>query len=90
VVRSKIGEKCQRKFFETKTDVERYAGQKRIEQLNQGREAVEFPSWLRVMAERADAKLVAFGKTIDDAVSFYTRHLQRSKTAVPIKQALYS
>jgi hypothetical protein len=42
------------------------------------------------MAERADAKLVAFGKTIDDAVSFYTRHLQRSKTAVPIKQALYS
>jgi hypothetical protein len=43
VVRSKIGEKWQRKFFETKTDAETYAERKRIELLNQGREAVEFP-----------------------------------------------
>ncbi len=45
-MRSKIGEKWERKVFEIKTDAETYAQRKQIELLNQGREGVEFPSWL--------------------------------------------
>ena len=88
VVRAKIAGKWVRKYFETKDQAETYRSQKNIEVRNQGREAVEFPSWLRVMAERANARLIPFEKTIDDAVDFYTAHLERLKTAVPIKQAI--
>jgi len=61
VVRAKIAGKWVRKYFESKDQAETYRSQKNIEVRNQGREAIEFPSWLRVMAERANARLVPFG-----------------------------
>ena len=85
VVRSKVKGKWARKYFETKSEAKTYCDQKNTELKNQGREAVEFPSWLRVMAQKANERLTPHAKTIDDAVSFYLNHLAKLKKSVPLK-----
>ena len=88
VVRSKISGKWERKFFETKTEAETYAQQKEIELLNQGREAVQFPSWLRIEARQGQERLQPHGKTISDAVDFYVQHLEATQRSAKVSQAL--
>jgi len=84
VVRSKISGKWQRKFFETKPEAKTYAQQKEIELLNQGREGVQFPSWLRVEAQQGQERLQPHGKTISDAVDFYVRHLETTQRSAKV------
>jgi integrase len=88
VVRSKISGKWERKFFETKAEAETYAQQKEIELLNQGREGVQFPSWLRIQAQQGQERLKPHGKTISDAVEFYIKHLEATQTSAKVSQAL--
>jgi integrase len=88
VVRGKLAGKWVRKYFATKGEAETHAKQKNTELKNQGREGVEFPTWLRVMAQRANEQLTPHGKTIDDAVSFFVAHLAKLKKSVPLKQAI--
>jgi integrase len=88
VVRSKINGKWARKFFETKAEAETYVQQKEIELLNQGREGVQFPSWLRIQAQQGQDRLQPHGKTIADAVDFYIKHLEATQRSAKVLQAL--
>ena len=84
VVRSNLEGKWERKFFETEREAQTYVQQKETELLNQGKEGVQFPSWLRVMAQRCQHLLEPHGKTIADAVDFYLNHLKAiKKSALP-------
>jgi len=84
VVRSKISGKWQRKFFETKAEAQTYVQQKEIELLNQGREAVQFPSWLRIQAQQGQERLKPHGKTISDAIDFYVQHLEATQRSANV------
>jgi len=88
VVRSKISGKWERKFFETKAEAETYTQQKEIELLNQGREGVQFPSWLRIQAQQGQERLQSHGKTISDAVEFYVKHLETTQRSAKVSHAL--
>lgn len=88
VVRSKVTGKWERRFFQTKAEAETYAAQKEIELLNQGSEAMVFPTELRVMAQRAARQLAEYKKTISDAVEFYVKHLDATTRSVPLAVAM--
>ena len=88
VVRSKVNGKWVRKYFPTKVEAKTYCDQRNMEVKNQGRESVEFPSWLRVMAQKSNERLAQHGKTIDDAVSFYVQHLAKLKRSLLLKEAM--
>lgn len=88
VVRGKVDGKWVRKYFHTKGEAQTYCELKNTELLNLGREALEFPSWLRVMAQEGRRRLEPHGKTIDDAVSFYLDHLAKLKKSVLLTQAV--
>ncbi len=88
VVRSKVSGKWERKFFTTKVEAQTFVRLKEVELLNQGREGVTFPTWLRVMAEQQAERLKPFGKTLSDAVDFYVRHLEAVTNSVPLPQAM--
>jgi integrase len=75
VVRGKVNGRWARKYFETKAEAQTYSEQKNIELLNQGREGIEFPSSLRVMAQDCQFRLQQRGKTINDATAHYLQHL---------------
>lgn len=87
VVRSNVTGKWERRFFRTKAEAETYAAQKEIELLNQGSEAMAFPTELRVMAQRAARQLAEYKKTISDAVEFYVKHLDATTRSVPLAVA---
>ena len=88
VVRDKITGKWRRKFFRTQREAKIYCELREIELHNQGREGVMFPADLRVMAYRASRQLEPYGKTIDDAVAHYLKHLQIERGSVPVRQAV--
>lgn len=88
VVRSKLSGKWERRFFCTRTEAQTYVQLKEVELLNQGKEGATFPSWLRVMAERENRRLNAFGKTITDAAEFYLKHLEATAKSVPFSIAM--
>jgi hypothetical protein len=88
VVRGKVAGKWQRKYFETKGEATTYAQKQNTLLLNEGRRGVEFPSWLRLSAERAYETLLPWGKTIEDAIHFYVSHLERTKKSAPLQTAV--
>ena len=65
-----------RRFFVTKREAETFIDQKKVEMLNGGNEAAQFPTALRVMRGEAAQLLTPYGKTILDAVNFYLPHLK--------------
>jgi integrase len=74
-----------RKFFESRGEAKTYADLKTIELMNQGREGLEFPSSLRVMAQQAHDQLSPYGKTIADAVAFFLPHVKAQATSRPVR-----
>src|SRR5438105_13675700 len=81
VVRGKVAGKWQRKYFETKGEATTYAQKQNTLLLNEGRNGIEFPAWLRLSAQRSYETLLPWGKTIEDALLFYVAHLEKSKTS---------
>jgi integrase len=79
VVNGRENGKRTRRFFETKKEADSYAQEKRIELENKGREAAEFPSWLRVMAEECNARLAEHKCTIKDATEHLLAHIAATK-----------
>lgn len=73
-----------RKYCETLGEAKTYANQKTIELMNQGRDSVEFPTWLRVMAQHARDLLSPFGKTIADAVEYFLPHVKARAISRPV------
>ena len=88
VVRGKVAGKWQRRYFETRGEATTYAQKQNTLLLNEGRRGVEFPSWLRLSAERAYETLLPWGKTIEDALHFYVSHLEKAKRAVALRSAI--
>ncbi len=88
LVRGKVGGRWERRYFVTKAEAVGYAQQQNVRLLNEGRHGIDFPSWLRVSAERAHQALAPHGKSIEDAVTFYVSHLERTKRAAPLKTAV--
>ena len=88
VVRAKLSGRWIRKYFQTKGEAETYRDQKNIEIENQGMEAVEFSTELRVMAQRCATLLKPHGKTIEDATDFYLDRLSKAQKAIPLKDAI--
>jgi integrase len=89
VVRSKGPDgRWVRKFFETHGEAKTYTELKTIELMNKGRESVEFPAWLRVMAQQAHEQLQVYGKTIADAVAFYLPHIKAQATNRPVAKVV--
>ncbi len=60
-------------IFETKGEANTYAQQQNTRLLNEGRNGIEFPEWLRLSAQRAYESLLPFRKTLEDAVAHYSR-----------------
>ncbi len=75
-----------RKFFTAKTDAETFVHLKNVELQNQGREGVEFPSWLRIMAGECNELLEPFQKTIRDATEHYLAHLRVSARSCTVSE----
>ncbi len=88
VVRSKIAGRWVRKYFEKRTDAQTYCELKNVELFNQGRDSMEFPASLRLMAQEAFEMLAPHGKTIADAVAFYLAHLESSTKSAKIAAAV--
>ena len=88
VVRGKVAGKWQRRYFETRGEANTYAQQQNTRLLNEGRNGIEFPEWLRLSAQRAYESLVPFKKTLEDAVAHYVAHLERTTRSVPIAVAV--
>src|ERR1700730_3791375 len=88
VVRGKGAGKWERRYFVTKGEATTYAQQQNTRLLNEGRDGIEFPSWLRLSAQRAHESLVPLGKTIEDAVTFYLSHLETARRAAPLQAAI--
>ena len=88
VVRGKIAGTWARKYFKTKPEAETYRDLKNGELSNQGVEAIEFSTELRVMAQRCSERLKSHGKTIEDATTFYLDRLSKAQKAIPLKQAI--
>jgi integrase len=78
--------KRKRKFFETEGAAKSFAALKNAELKRNGIEGAEFPTALRVMAQRAVDNLQQFGKTIDDAVDHYVAHLKASAKSCTVAQ----
>jgi integrase len=84
VARGKVAGKWDRKYFRTRGEAETFAQQRNTELLNQGLEALDVPSWLRIMAQRCQSQLDGYGKTLEDAVNFYLPHLQATNRSCVI------
>jgi integrase len=76
VVNYRESGKRKRSFFETKEAANSFVAFKNAELKRNGVEGAEFPTWLRVMAQRCTDKLEAFGKTIEDATEHFIAHLK--------------
>jgi integrase len=83
-------EKRERKFFATIKEAETYAQQRNTELFNQGRESLEFPTWLRVMAQECHSQLSAKGRSLRDATEHYLAYLERLAVSVPLAKATAS
>ena len=88
LVRGKVAGKWQRRYFVTKSEASSYAQQQNVRLLNEGKDGIDFPSWLRLSAERAHQALATYDKTIEDAVSFYISHLEQTRRAAPLTAAI--
>jgi integrase len=88
MVRCKVAGKWARRFFKNEREAKTYVDLRRIELRNHGEEGIMFPAELRVMAQRAKDQLEPFGKTIDDALDFYIKHLAADSRSIPVRQAV--
>ena len=76
-----------RRFFRTIGEAKTFAQQRETELLDQGREALNFPSEARVEALECQKLLAPFGKRLRDAATFYAAHLKQSSASCTVASA---
>ena len=86
VVNYKEAGKRVRKFFSSKIEAQTFVQQKNIAFQNQGREGIEFPSWLRIMAGECNDLLEPHNKTIRDATEHYLAYLKASAKSCTVSE----
>lgn len=77
-----------RQAFKLKTEAERKMAEKKAEIASFGAAAASIPEALRVAAVGAHNKLKPYGKTINDAVDFYVKHLAAQAGGKDLKEAV--
>jgi integrase len=87
-VHCKVGRKWVRRFFKSEREAKTYVDLRRIALRNEGEQGLILPAEIRVAALRADEQLKPYGKTIDDAIGFYIRHLKTERGSIPVRQAV--
>ena len=88
VVNGSANGKRKRKFFQSEGEARTYAHLQNTELLNKGREAMDFPSWLRTMAQRCHELLEPSGATIEDAVRHYLAAKAREAQSITLKECI--
>src|SRR5260370_37259745 len=76
VVNFREAGKRKRSFFETRAQANSFAAFKNAELKRNGVEGAEFPTWLRIMAQKPSEHLKPFGQYIADPTNFFVSHLQ--------------
>jgi integrase len=84
VVNYREAGKRKRTFFETRDAANAFASFKNAELKRNGIEHSEFPTSLRVSAQKALERLAPFCRTIEDAVEFYVAHLKATERSIPV------
>jgi len=87
-VHCKVAGKWLRRFFKSEREAKTYVDLRRIALRNEGENGLLLPDEIRVAALRAREQLKPFGKTIDDAVGFYLRHLQTERGSILVREAV--
>jgi|688.fasta_scaffold159518_2 integrase len=77
-----------RQAFKLKTEAEREMAKKKAEIASYGAAAASMPEKLRMAAVNAHDKLTPYGKTIDDAVDFYVKHLAAQAGGKGLREAV--
>ena len=81
------GKRC-RQYFNSMEEAKTFAEGREIEARNQGLESLDFPTWLRVMAQTCHVRLAKEGKTLSDATEHFLAHLATEKASVSIEKGL--
>lgn len=77
-----------RKFFQSEGEARTSAHLQNTELRNKGREAMDFPSWLRTMAQRCHELLQPTGATIEEAVRYYLAGKARESQSITLKACI--
>lgn len=78
----------ERKYFQTEREAKTYAHMRNTQAMSQGIESLNFPTALRVMAERCHHMLTLFGKSLEDATAFFVEHLKQTEKGCAIRDLL--
>ena len=84
VVIGRVNGKRQRSFFESEREAKTFAHLRNTELVQYGADSLQTPTWLRLMASDCQNQLAPFKKTIQDATSFYVRHLEQCSRSCEI------
>ena len=88
VVNGYVRGQRQRKFFQSEGEARTYAHLHNTELLNKGRESMDFPSWLRAMAQRCHELLEPTGATIEDATRHFLAAKAREAQSITLKTCI--
>lgn len=83
-----VGGKRVRKYFHTRGEAETHVIQLQVTTLNLGTKATQIDQRLNVMAVRGSEQLAPFGKSLDDAVDHYLRHLEATLRSCSVAGAV--
>jgi integrase/recombinase XerD len=88
IVDGSIRGKRERKYFSTEAEAKSFAHLRNTELLNKGIEGMDFPAWLRVMAQECHNKLSEHGATIDDATRHYLAYAAQRKASCTLRDLI--
>jgi integrase len=81
---ARVNGKRRRYFFPSKQKAEEELARLKTKQRKEGEKALQLPDSLRIMALESAEKLKPFGKSLQDAVDFYVRHLQEAEASISV------
>jgi integrase len=86
VIETRVNGKRQRHFFKTKTAANQELSRIKTKIQREGEDALAIPDLLRITALEGQKKLSQYGKTVDDAIVFYLKHLSDSEKSITVEK----
>ncbi|HEV2960943.1 MAG TPA: hypothetical protein VG649_03895, partial [Candidatus Angelobacter sp.] len=86
VIETRVNGKRQRRFFKTKTAANQELSRIKTKIQREGEDALAIPDLLRITALEGQKKLSQYGKTVDDAIAFYLKHLSDSEKSITVEK----
>jgi integrase len=84
VIETRVNGKRQRRFFKTKTAANQELSRIKTKIQREGEDALAIPDLLRITALEGQKKLNQYGKTVEDAIAFYLKHLSDSERSITV------